>query len=497
MQNSVYGGSKNPIEGIVGGFIFLLLVLIGAVIAFISCSETIEWSVVTRDTITQIYCLSIVCSWFCFTISEDEEDFGLSLIVAVLLVGTFVTLFLYFYPILFWFSLVAIIVCGISYFLYVNSEFNRINKNFLRAKEKEELRRKRWDKKFGGTIPIKNVDDSEHENENEHTKTKVGEFSERTLELQRRLDWDKKSVFKLLEPRLSRWEVFSNCLFIAWIISGIFVTMWHFIFLPHSGAVLEVSWISFYVDVRYLITGLLLVIFVGEAIVETYYYGTPEIPSLPKFKIPRNENNVNSQINAIIEPFIIVINAILSAVQIIANVIWLIIAMVFLYLFLFGVQLADKFIKILFEKQMWLTVIKVLSTFAIILVIWVISVFASAEFKIYLINEAGTFINVNQVYVIIPLSIAFIFVNLLIIFIHIIWGKGTKLLGKTVWAGIMISFSWTISGCIIYVLNYFNKFKIVGFNTIGIYSLFVMIIVGLGLIFGLGLWIKDIKSKQT
>lgn len=473
---------ENPISGDTGIFVFIIIVLLSTVIALISCSDIVDWSDWIKELIIQIYCLIIALGWFSFTGSDNSDDFFWGILIFGIVFGVIVAMILSTYTVFFWLALLTITSSSIFALLYEISQQKRKEAKAWEAKRKnewqvEQKKRKDWDeeykeKKLNLTGKI---DLAERREESKRLS------EQREAENKRRISWDGLYTWrKNKSPKLDilDWDTFSSCLYITWIVSGLFITLGRTSYLPYASPISAISQIHLLLDLRVLITALLLLLLIGKAVVEAFDEGVPEVLALPQFKLPGVEKGTNDIIVKIIQPFIIVTNAILLVIQKITNSIWHVVAMVGIYLYRIGSILADDVIVLVFKDKVWLVVFRVLVTFIAVLVLTLLIKYIAPSIIFYLTSNTSIFsIQLMHLQTIIQLIGIFAVTLFLIVIVCWIWEFAEKPLGKAAFAGSTLIISWCLASIIMHLIVLSSLFNIRGFDTLGIYTLSIILLI--------------------
>lgn len=414
---------ENPLDGATGVAVFTLVVLLGAGVVFITCSETaltfffdwMKWAILPLSfteaeklilPLIQIFCLLIILGWVAFTGSRDGGDFFIGIVVFGLMLIAFVTAVIYPNHISFWASLLILVLMS-----------------FIAVEDKTD-------------------------------------FSD---------DWTK----------------FTAYIYTAWIVSSLFITLGRTSYLPYAEPLVSISQIHFLLDIRILATALILIIFIGKAVIDAADKGIPEIPALPNLKIPELESFAANNLGAaIVNPFINVINAILLVLQKITNLIWYMVATVGVYLYRVGSGLAEYFVKLILESEIWLAIGKTLLTFTFAVIVILGTGYLSPLIKFYLTSDTSFFsISADIFWIIMLLAGGFAGSLCLIVLTGTIWEFKGNLLGKAAFAGSMLLIAWALSAALAYGFNASAFMTLRGFNSMGIYSLFIIVIIGLVFLF--------------
>lgn len=112
-KNRAERNIENPLTGDTGIAVFVMLVLIGASVAFVVCSQVIEWSDYIKAIILQLYTLAMLLGWFSFTASRDSEDFFSCFVFVCIGCGVLIAMILTPYAAFFWIALLLTVAFGI------------------------------------------------------------------------------------------------------------------------------------------------------------------------------------------------------------------------------------------------------------------------------------------------------------------------------------------------------------------------------------------------
>jgi hypothetical protein len=133
--------------------------------------------------------------------------------------------------------------------------------------------------------------------------------------------------------------------------------------------------------------------------------------------------------------------------------------------------------EMLFLQQ---SLFKVLCTFGAVIFATLLIKWVSPLIKVYLINDTSLHSlpeSGGAIIVLIMFAALLALVLFLIVSICKMWILLDKSLGKAVFGGSMLIIIWSLSGGVMYSLNLFDLFYLHGFDSLGIYTLLIILII--------------------
>jgi len=277
------------------------------------------------------------------------------------------------------------------------------------------------------------------------------------------------------------WIKLLTTVYVAWVVVGIIVTLGGKHFFQYASKITILTDIHPYLDLRYLLTGILLTAAVGDAWVNAYRAGLPHIRSLPdlRFKDPRNTPTSFTQ--AILRPFIIVINVGLLIFQVITNIFWKLIVIVLTYFYRIAVNLANRLFELLSDKNIIIWVARVLVTFILVSLFTRGVIYVSPIALTYLLSTIPFLTLPPDKSALIILTGFFLMTFLLILCLCTLWDDfdDVYLIPAASYATVIL-IAFFLTGLFMYGLAEVSQLDIVGFNakSPGPFSILILGILG-------------------
>jgi hypothetical protein len=394
--------SAHPLEGSFGIQMFVSLVLVAAVTAFIVSSNLIGWAPSTKAIILEVYIFLVALGWFAFSASNSKSDFigqGATALIAVApVIGMVLTLS----SILFWMSLIVVVAVGI------NSALDRAE-----------------------------TDDG--------------------------------------------FQQILIAIYAAWVTAGLFITIGSTSILPYAESALRLEDIHILLSVRFLVTALVIVAMVGKSILDAYSGPRIVINPLPDLSI-QNDGSADDTIQAILTPVITVLNAILSVVQKVTNAVWQVIALIAVFLYRTGKNLADHFVDLISNKGVWFGIARVVLTYTLIVLIAVIVDSHATNMHLYVTSDTSPFaITLGLLLTLIVTGILFAAILSVIVGECVLWKLVDNPLTRASLGGAGLLMALALSAFLLYFIQKAIDFHMDGFKKLGVYS--ILLLFGVGIVF--------------
>ena len=177
-------------------------------------------------------------------------------------------------------------------------------------------------------------------------------------------------LFNFFWSQRGYWEITLSLIYVALVVTSIFITVGNTHYFPYAKSAIALSKIHLFLDVRYFISFVFLVLAVGNAVLTAFQAGQPNnIPTLPKnIKLPNVGGDPHSIARAIFQPFVSVLNFIIHDVIVnFIDKILQLIALFLVYLYRTGINIANNFFNLLLKQSLWKSIIRALLSFAMIL----------------------------------------------------------------------------------------------------------------------------------
>lgn len=295
------------------------------------------------------------------------------------------------------------------------------------------------------------------------------------------------AILEIIEKNRESLNKFTNSLYLLWVVTGIFVTLGNTYYIPYAKPATEIAHIHYLLDVRYLITIFLFLTLLIKAIWKAIQQGRPDIPSFPDLTLPDIPREQISIIATVFRPFVIVINAFLKTFQTILDILWKLAALVLTYLGRFGKNLANQFFDIITSGNIWISIFRVLLTFFLVVAFTYATILTSPHIILYL-TSTTSFASLStypQVALALKWMIGFFLLSLFaIIIICLLWEVDEFML-KTVFSGSIILVACSLAGAIMYLTARIQYMNVIGFDSLGVFSLVILIVVASVFVFQL------------
>jgi hypothetical protein len=246
-------------------------------------------------------------------------------------------------------------------------------------------------------------------------------------------------------------------------------------------------------DLRYMLSGVFLILLLLRAVVLAFRKRHPLIPALPLFSFNSAQVKTDSIISITFRPVLIILDVVLLLLQRVVNILWRLLATVFAYLKRIGVNLGNQCYDIISNGSMWLTIVRTMVTY--------IALIAFAYSVIPLTQDARFYLTVNSSFaelssVSIPLvylgRMLLFFICTLLVIALICWMWRIKDFSyRLVYCGSLYLVSYAFSAVIVYLLRAYSNLNIVGFSSIGLYTTIFATIIILVFVFQLAKRLVD------
>lgn len=410
--------TTNPLTGLNGIIVFVLLVIAGVGVALAGCSTALGLPVPTELIVIELFTILVALGWIVFTISDNSDMFFRVGAIVAALSGPVIAMVLTLAPILFWLSLVILLVLAV-------------------------------------TISLE---------ETESTKI---------------------------------WERIFISIYVAWVVAGITVTLGSTRYLPYATPATAISEVHFLLDARYLLTSLLLLSAVGNAMFKAFEAGWPSIsppPSIGLLNIPDTSDSPNT---TLFRPFLVVTNVILLIVDKLTSLLWQLSALVLAYLYRTGVNLADHFYSLITNRIIWRAIGRVLLTFLTTLVFTEAVTLAAPEFHLYLTKVTSlSSISLSIAIAMVWMGVFALLTLCCVLFICWLWKPGGRFIDPASFGGTMILVALSLSGGVMYVVAKTRILNIIGFDSLGLLTLLILILIGSVFLYQMAQRVTGVTAKK-
>jgi hypothetical protein len=116
-----------------------------------------------------------------------------------------------------------------------------------------------------------------------------------------------------------------------WLVSGLMITLGLKYYDYAKYTITAITTVSTFLDCRYLLTILVLIIFIGQSISDSFSLRLPDIFQIKPFKIVIPEKLSKTFLNVLLYPFVIVPNIVLFLIFSVINILWNILSVISIY----------------------------------------------------------------------------------------------------------------------------------------------------------------------
>ncbi len=282
-----------------------------------------------------------------------------------------------------------------------------------------------------------------------------------------------------------QWESLLVGVYAAWVVSGIFVTLGSSSLLPYAESAISASNISLFLNVRFVLTALVIAALVGKSMLDAINGPEFNIASLPALSIS-DDGNKDDVLGAIFSALVLVANTILLVIQKITNLVWQVIALIGVFLFRTGVNLGNLVVDLVTDSGIWFGMIRVVLTFVILIIFNLIIAAEVDRLYTYLRADTSLFvISFSDFFTLFTAGVIFCATLIMILIQCWLWDISTTPLVRAALGGAMFLAGFALSGFVIYVLSKIEILHIEGFRSLGVFTLLLILAVGLVFIYQL------------
>lgn len=287
------------------------------------------------------------------------------------------------------------------------------------------------------------------------------------------------SVMKVHSVFKERWKSILVSIYAGGIAVSVFVTVGLTIrsFARPAQLLAEVFPL---LDVR-LFVSMVFIMWLGmNAILQTFRAGIPVVKPLPQAPKLGDANLSRPMMDAFLEPLLYVINLISKAFRTLANILWLLIAVFIVFINRTGVNLASHLWSLLFNKEVWRAIMQVLLTLGVVMLFAAFLTLVQSVLVSYLKNNTAFYASISAA---IDAATALATIgafSLLTIFsiIFVCWllDIGDNIPSSVGYGLSTILVAFSIAGGLMYGLSRIEAWKITGFDSIGLFSLSMVVL---------------------
>ena len=276
------------------------------------------------------------------------------------------------------------------------------------------------------------------------------------------------------------WDQFINSLYLLWVVLGAIITLGNTTLFPYARPATAISQITIFLNIRYILTGLFLLVCLVTSIVRAFRGGVRRIPSLPPLTLDSSVY-VRPALAALLKPFDIVVNAMVRLLWFVADTIWKLLALLGTYLGRTGKNLANQLYELVFSKDIWKSIIRVLATFVLVVGLVYGTAWVSPTIWSYLTSNVSYSAaltmdsDMRSFWQVVAYFLGTLFA---ILFFFWIWDYEDQVY-QALFGGSMIIVGVGLAGLLMYALAQLKTLAIVGFDRLGPFTFTILCVVGI------------------
>lgn len=313
------------------------------------------------------------------------------------------------------------------------------------------------------------------------------------------------AIFGALENKKDFWGNLLSSLYVVWIVAGVFITLGNTNYFPYAKPIKELSKIHPLLEVRFLVSIVLLALSVVYAVNKAFRERKPDIPLIQKPEL----RDISAGILAIFRPFVqvlqVILNVLLEIGINIVNFIWLGLAKFAVYVARTGRNLGNHFLNLLLNGKIWKVIIRTLFSFVLTLCFTGAILPMMSRFIDYYLRSVYPFYSIHGETLVSLIKVGglSLFTFLCIFLIHSLWQPKKSL--AEIWdqgssGSTFIFVAFWLSGVIMYGLAHFReifKINIIGFSSLGLFSFITFVFLCAGLLFVIKREIQEGRQALT
>jgi hypothetical protein len=145
--------------------------------------------------------------------------------------------------------------------------------------------------------------------------------------------------------------------YIAWVSTGLVILAGHFGYVPHYELIalqipLDLGLLRTIVDVRYIMTALFALSLGCSALYHALSSDAPTLPHLPPFSPIKLTVGIDV-VDALLLPFLVAATVMLKTLHLVADIVWVVVATLAVYLCRISVRLANHLIELVTSQRIW------------------------------------------------------------------------------------------------------------------------------------------------
>jgi len=288
-------------------------------------------------------------------------------------------------------------------------------------------------------------------------------------------------------PLYSLWLVFTSLLSIG--------SYFQLKFIVNA---LNISQVHQLLDIRYALTAVVALLTIISAVLAALREPPPNITPLAMVQLPLRGQSSQGIALVVSRALLTIVNALLVLLHRIADILWRFVAFIVTYLFRAASHISKQIFEILRSTAFWKYTLKISATILIIFASAYLIAFVAPKLQYYLSNVVPLFpLNSPGLVALTSIFGAFLSVLVLQVLAARLWCDLDPSLIRATLAGAMLIISTWFSANFLYLLRYLRLFEIQGFQSYGLFSASLLVILVTFLFYQIvKLGIVNLKSQQ-
>lgn len=279
------------------------------------------------------------------------------------------------------------------------------------------------------------------------------------------------------------WSKVLVSIYASWIVVGIIVTLGSARLFGYAESSSGLSQLHNLLDARYLITVLLVLCAFADAIFWAFEAGLPKIPQPPQIPPLTVEVLPDSPIALVSRPFLVFINLFVMIAQALVNLVWQLVGLVVTYLFRTAKHLAHQVHALVTNRTIFKAVGRVILTFLVVLVFTFLVRASAPDIVLYLTSSTSPFSMSGRILLAMVTIVLFVLTNVgSVLLLAWLWKPTSKtnknLVDQAAHGGSIILVALALSSGMMYLLAKTHIMGLVGFDSIGILTLLLLLFLG-------------------
>lgn len=277
----------------------------------------------------------------------------------------------------------------------------------------------------------------------------------------------------------TEWDTFIVSIYAAWIIVGIVVTVGSTRFLPYAESAIDLANIHIFLNIRFVVTALLIIALVGKALVDAFNGPPIKISPLQSITLSSGVDDSASPFSALLKALLVVLDAVLSVIQKLTNGVWYVMALLAIFIYRTGINLGNHVVDLVKNGGVWIGIFRVVLTYIVIIAFALMTTASSERITSYLNNDTSIFVvSMGDLGTFLLATFLFSIAMGFVVLECVIWKLGESPLFRSAFGGAMLLVGYALSGYVLYLFGKIDTLHIRGFQTMGLYSLLMLFAVG-------------------